>query len=324
MMPGNSPPSASYFLNNKPFYFNYNNSPKIIELFPGDTMNFVIATRDTITDSVYVSSEVATVLPGATFTASSNQHQTGYIHWVASAADVSLAPDSFLVTVKDNAKPIKFIGVIYNYVRVNKPGSITLNNGLVDLNQDIELEPGTPMNLRFSSVNPALSNAFTISSNVTSALPGATFTTDNASQQTANINFTPTASQINSQPYTFTVTYQDNAPVPNKYVYTVNVKVRSAGMLGIAGNLPTSINFTAFPNPFFETVSFRTNDVTKAESILIYNLLGQQVDKITIPDSLDSQEKITWEKAHLFASGTYFARLVSKDKSMQMLKFIKQ
>ena len=244
------PPHASLFLNNKPFH----NWEKIIELFPGDTMRFVIATRDTITDSVYVSSNVASVLPGATFAASNAQQQTGYITWVPSAADVSLAPDSFLVVIKDNGVPIKFIGNSYIKFRVNKPGSITLNNGLVNLNQDIELEPGMPMNLRFSSVNPALSNAFTITSNVSSVLPGATFTTDNASQQTANINFTPTAAQINSQPYTFTVTYQDNAPVPSQYIYTVNVRV--SNVLGTGKEITTLNSFSVSPNPFTEQVNF--------------------------------------------------------------------
>lgn len=312
-------PNAQGFLNSKPFQ----NWDKVIELFPGDTMRFVVATQDTITDSVYVKSNIASVLPSATFAVTNAQQQTGYIVWAPSAADVSLALDSFLISIEDNGYPIKGMTSSYIKIRVNKPGSITLNNGLVNLNQDIELEPGTSMNLRFSSVNPALANAFTITSNVASALSGATFTTDNAIQQTANINFTPTAAQVNSQPYTFTVTYQDNAPVPNQYVYTVNVKVRNAGMLGTSKEVSELTSFSAFPNPFTDAVNFKIASGSKAKTILIYNLLGQEVDRILVISATPENREITWTKARNYPGGTYIAKLISADKTVQTLKFIK-
>lgn len=290
------------------------------DFFPGDTMRLVLKSYGD-PDSIYVSSaDLTTMLPGATLTTDNAKKQTAYITWIPTAAQVTLARRVFNVKFKGNT--LGSVTCVFS-ARANKQNSITLNNGPVNLNQDIELEPGIPMNLRFSSVNPALANAFTISSNVASVLPGATFTTDNATQQTANINFTPTTAQINAQPYTFTVTYQDNAPVPNPYVYTVNVKVRNA-MLGVTKTKLEETSFVAYPNPFSEYVTFRLNEKVKAEKIVIYNLLGQQIDQINLPPALNGIKEAIWTKANQFAKGTYLACLLLDNKQIQTIRFVKQ
>src|SRR5688572_28888663 len=320
---GNYLAQVRFYLNGKPYNAIQNQGIPVLEFFPGDSIQLVVTTHDPDNDSVNITSNFAAVFPGSTFNVTSARNPTAYFFWVPTNAYVSLVPVDFYLQVKDIHFPITGVQNMPYQIRVNKPGSIELNNGPVNLNQDIELEPGTPMNLKFSTLNLALLNAFSITSNVVSVLPGATFTADNANQQTANINFTPTAAQINSQPYTFTVTYQDNAPVPNQYVYTVNVKVRNA-MLGTAKQVSELTRFSAFPNPFTDVVSFRIDQGNKAETILIYNLLGQQIDQINLPASNGNQSKVSWDKASLFAKGTYLARLVSKDKTIQHLKFIKQ
>ncbi len=304
---------------------------KVIELFPGDTMYLrFMVTPVTTTDSVIMYSNIDSVLPGANYNVTNALHQVGFFSWIPSGADVSLAPFTFTIFTRSTnyatAGPMiaTFIGTTQIQVRVNKPGSIILNNGIVNLNRDIEVEAGTPMNLRFSSVNPASADSMEILSNVASVLTGATFITDAAKQQTANINFTPMAAQVNSQPYTFTVTYQDKAPVPKQYVYTINVKVRNAGTLGVANSIQTLNSFIAFPNPFTDRISFKLEKKVKAESIYIYNLLGQKIDEIKIQPSEIKNKEVTWKNAGQFAKGTYIARLVSDDKTLQTLRFIKQ
>ncbi|HSI90132.1 MAG TPA: T9SS type A sorting domain-containing protein, partial [Adhaeribacter sp.] len=71
-------------------------------------------------------------------------------------------------------------------------------------------------------------------------------------------------------------------------------------------------------------VTFKIIQNTKAESILIYNLLGQQIDQINLQNAAKGQQEISWEKAGGFARGTYLARLISDGKTVQVLKFTKQ
>src|SRR6478752_10836661 len=151
----NHPPNITLRLNNKPIPKRYLNNlilDPIIELFPGDTVQLVITTVDPDNDSVSINSNFTSNFPGSTFNVTAARNPTAYIYWVPTNADVSLIPKDFWIKISDHS-PYMLLHLISNFqVRVNKPGSITLNNGKVNLNQDIELEPGTPMNLRFSSI----------------------------------------------------------------------------------------------------------------------------------------------------------------------------
>ncbi len=314
---GNILPHVTFHLNGKPHNFP---GVMILDFFPGDTMSLAMPTFDSDNDSISISSNATTILPGSTFNVTAARQPIAYVYWIPTNNDVSLEPFLLNFQVRDNRPPIIGIQNFVVQIRVNKPGSITLNNSLVNLNQEIVLQPGMPMNLRFSSVNPALPDSIKISSTATTVLSGSAINLDNAKQQTADISWTPTAAHVNSQPYNFTVTYQDNAPVPNQYTYTV--KVRVAHVLGLKEEAKSETGFAAYPNPFTETVSFKLNPGAKAQSILIYNLLGQQIDEIRL-HSGNHQNQISWVKARQFAKGTYVARLIAEDKVVETLKFTK-
>ncbi len=107
------------------------------------------------------------------------------------------------------------------------------------------------------------------------------------------------------------------------HVETVAVRVSATGgVTGTKDELATEI-FSAYPNPFSEELTFRINLKTKAESIVIYNLLGQQVDKISLTNIGVGEQRLQWQNAGKYAAGTYVAKLVSGDKAVQTIKFTK-
>ena len=81
--------------------------------------------------------------------------------------------------------------------------------------------------------------------------------------------------------------------------------------------------FTAFPNPFSDELNFNLDLTTKAENIVIYDLLGQKVDVISLKTLGLGAQKVKWQNAGKHAAGAYIARLISADKTVQTLKFTK-
>ncbi|MFC5271860.1 T9SS type A sorting domain-containing protein [Adhaeribacter terreus] len=315
---GNTPPGRSFTLNNLP-----KNDTSIIELFPGDTMNLVLNTYDpNITDSVRVTSNIMAVLAGATFSVNNAKQQTAYFNWIPAATDVNLEPYTVLVKIEDNAVPIKGVINFHVKIRVNKPGNISLNIARVDLNQEIQLQPGSSFNFRLSSINAGSGNAVSIISNAATVLPGAAFTTDNGLQQTATINWTPTAAHVKPGAYVFTLTLQENSsPTPKQYVYTVRLRV--GNIMSVKDENEAFRTFTAYPNPYSQHLDFRFNNTNKAENLVIYNLLGEMVDAISLMNAAPGEQKVPWQNADKFATGTYVAKLISANKTIQTLKFTK-
>src|SRR5690606_12893588 len=101
------------------------------------------------------------------------------------------------------------------------------------------------------------------------------------------------------------------------------LKFEVFGATGIRPNLKNASGFTAFPNPFTESLNFKLNTVTNSETIQIYNLLDKQIDEIQRKTVGSGAQKVQWTNAGKYAAGTYIAQLVSKDKSIQALKFTK-
>ncbi|KAA9340569.1 T9SS type A sorting domain-containing protein [Adhaeribacter soli] len=317
---GNQMPAGGLFFKNKAIPFS-----QIIELFPGDTMHLVLSTYDpNSTDSISISTDLATVLPTATYTLSNSKQPVLQIQWIPTNADVRLEPHMILVGIDDNASPIRGISSNHLRIRVNKPGSITLNNNPVNLNEEIQLQPGSPFNLSVSSLNPNLTDSIRITSNVASVLPGSTFITDNAKQQTAAIFWVPTASHVNAQPFTFTVSLQDSSvPGGKQYTYTFNVRVGNAGgVTGVRQEVTQTKPIQAYPNPFTSQLTFKVDQKSSGQ-LLIYNALGQEVDRILVSSGTSAEQDIRWEKAPQMPAGQYFGKLVSPAGEVQTIKFMK-
>ena len=126
------------------------------------------------------------------------------------------------------------------------------------------------------------------------------------------------------QLYFFTVSVFDNAcPVRGITTQVYGFKVL-ANPLGQKEPLVLKENFTAYPNPFSEAVTFRTQAKGSNPKIIIYNLLGQQIDEVAIKTSGEIAGDIPWQNAAKFPGGTYVAKLISEGRTVQILKFIKR
>jgi hypothetical protein len=139
------------------------------------------------------------------------------------------------------------------------------------------------------------------------------------------ITWTPSASHVRDQPYFIHVTVKDNAcPVRGSVIQTFAVRVSATG--GVTGQkelMAAASTFSAFPNPFTDDLHFKLNLKTKAESIKIYNVLGQQIDQINLTNVLTGEQNLAWKNAGKYAAGTYVAKLVSGNNTVQTLKFTK-
>lgn len=198
------------------------------------------------------------------------------------------------------------------------------NGQAISASQEIKLRPGTPLTLNFTGFEPDSNQSNIVNSNATYILPGATFAATSGASPVGTITWTPTAAHVRWQPYFFQVMFRDDAnPVRGVRVETFAVRVSaSGGVTGIAKE-QTVTNFTAFPNPFSDELTFSLNLNTEAEVIQIYNLLGQKVDEISLKTVGLGEQKVRWSGVAKFSAGSYLARLVSAGNAIQTLKFTK-
>jgi len=189
----------------------------------------------------------------------------------------------------------------------------------------INLRPGSPMNMQLATLDADTFNILSVESDVAQVLPGATFVQSSGNQPTVSVYWTPSASHVSNRIYYFHVTVKDDAcPVKGYQTYTFGVRVSATG--GVTG-VKDQVNkpaFVAYPNPFTETVSFKLNIAKGAEQqLVIYNALGQQVDKIALNGLGAGEQTIVWKNASKMANGQYVAKLLSNKTEIQTIKFSK-
>ncbi len=190
----------------------------------------------------------------------------------------------------------------------------------------INLRPGTPMNFQFAASDGNANDVLTITSDIAQILPGATLTLSVGNQPTGTINYTPTPADVRNQVYYFHVNVMDNAcPVKGVQTHTFGVKVSATGgVTGINDKGLALQKFIAYPNPFTETVSFKLQVNAGADQhLVIYNTLGQQVDRITLKGFAAGEQTVTWKNASKMANGQYIAKLISNQKEVQTIQFSK-
>jgi hypothetical protein len=204
------------------------------------------------------------------------------------------------LNVTANAQPVQANGV----TEVLGGNAVTMQFGTTDAN------PGDSLRLVFPGPQFAGSPINITTSTTGGARPSGTLTIHSTAAATDKL-------------YYFPLAVMDNAcPVRGVTTQIYGIKVL-ANPLGLKKELASAANFTAYPNPFTEGINFKFDLKAKAESIEIYNLLGQQIDRIAVEKSEAGEQKISWEKAQQFKAGTYVARLIAKDKTVKTLKFTK-
>ena len=189
----------------------------------------------------------------------------------------------------------------------------------------INLRPGTPLTFQFAAADGNTADVLSVQTDASTILPGAIFTRSTANQPTGTISWTPTANDVRNQIYYFHVTVLDDAcPVKGFQTHTFGVRVSATGGVTGTSELTTLPKFIAYPNPFSETISFKVNITRNAgQQMLIYNVLGQQVDKIELNALATGEQTIIWKNAASQANGQYIARLISNQQETQTIRFSK-
>lgn len=115
----------------------------------------------------------------------------------------------------------------------------------------------------------------------------------------------------------------NNCPVKGTTTAVVGIRISNQGTpTGIKAGA-TDLQFSVFPNPFRSELTFRFNLLQKAESLVICNLLGQEVDRIPLKNYAPGKQEVRWGNAGQCAAGTYVARLITEDHSVETVKFTK-
>ena len=101
-------------------------SATMMELRPGTPLNFQFSSTDqNATDQLTLTSDVANIMPGATFSTTTATKPTGTITWTPTATEVREQPYFFHITVKDNACPVMGFQTHTFGVKVSATGSVT-------------------------------------------------------------------------------------------------------------------------------------------------------------------------------------------------------
>ena len=136
------------------------------------------------------------------------------------------------------------------------------------------------------------------------------------------IKFTPASSHVQATPYYLPIKLEDDA-CPIKAIATKVLMFEVQAALGAKPEISGPGQFKAVPNPFSERVSFQVSGQTNPEELVIFNLLGQEIDRIKVFVNESLHAEIPWENAGKHAAGTYLAKLISAEKTIQTLKFSK-
>ncbi|HSI89496.1 MAG TPA: T9SS type A sorting domain-containing protein, partial [Adhaeribacter sp.] len=185
-----------------------------------------------------------------------------------------------------------------------------VNGQLISPETIINLRPGTPLMLTFSTTDSNANDTLLLESNVADLLPGAVFTKTTGNRPAGIITWTPSPTHVRDQIHYFNIVVQDNAcPVKGIHQQTFGVRVsNSGGVTGTSKALDKQTAFTAYPNPFGNTVTFKVKQSQPNQQILIYNVLGQQVDQLSLTGNVNAEQEVIWINAARFPAGQYVAR----------------
>ncbi len=200
-------------------------------------------------------------------------------------------------------------------------GNVRVNNLPITQYNTLHLMPGNTLQLQLDAIDPDLNDSLYLTTNAASLLPGAILNINTASRQSAMLTWSPTAAQVRSQPYYLRIWVRDNAmPFAGQHVETIAIRVVKSGVSGVKPELSVT-DFYVYPNPFSKEVNFNLGAKANVREIIIYNALGQLIDHLKVSEIAGNKAVVGWPDAAKFPAGTYFARLMLKDKTTQTIKF---
>ncbi|WP_022825100.1 T9SS type A sorting domain-containing protein [Hymenobacter norwichensis] len=164
--------------------------------------------------------------------------------------------------------------------------------------QAIAVAPGQTVSLTLTATDPDAGQTLQLSSDVATAVPGASFQTQGSNQGVLTWQVPAT---LPPGRYSLTVTAADNScPIIGSEVRTINFVVSGRPLSTRASSTK---ELTAYPVPFHDQVQFKL-PVTAVQTVVITDNLGRLVDTITSrPDG-----SVQWQPTASVAPGIYFAR----------------
>ncbi|MFC5271863.1 T9SS type A sorting domain-containing protein [Adhaeribacter terreus] len=212
--------------------------------------------------------------------------------------------------------------IVNNAPNVNPVVSkATANGQYVGPNGIIEVQAGSDLIFKFATHDNNASDSLTTFM-PGPALSGFRFTSSGGRRPTGVITWQAPPVASNKIIY-FPIMIKDDAcPVRGTVTQVYGIKV-VASPLGIKNTTSFDPAFTAFPNPFATSVTFRFSPKNNAQTLVISNLLGQEIDRIDLRKVISGKQDVAWENAYKFPSGVYIARLETAGKTIQTLKFTK-
>jgi hypothetical protein len=197
----------------------------------------------------------------------------------------------------------------------------TRTGGILDSTGIINIVAGNQLNLQIVTADQP-NDVLTLESDVNTVLSGVTFTQGAGNQPTGTISWT--ASGPSCAIKYFYVRVKDNyCPVVGKRTLVFGVRVLAP--LGTKKDLESALQFVAYPNPFSEQITFKFDlkQVSSESQIIIYNTLGQLVDRISLKNKTAGEQQVVWENGAKMAKGQYIAKLVKENQVSQTIQFTK-
>lgn len=200
--------------------------------------------------------------------------------------------------------------------------NVKVNGQPVAPNTIINATAGVPLTFEVEGFDPNQNDVLSMSSDANVVLPGAAFNVAGIPVK-GTLTWTPTAGHVRRNLYYFRVNLKDNFCL-TRGIHNQTFALRVSNPqnpTGTKASVDANYGFSAYPNPFNRELHFKFQ--AKAESLIIYNLLGQEIDRISVENNGPGEQRLQWKSAGNFAAGTYVAKLTLKDKTVQALKFTK-
>ncbi|MFC5271862.1 T9SS type A sorting domain-containing protein [Adhaeribacter terreus] len=204
--------------------------------------------------------------------------------------------------------------------------NVTANGQPVQANEVVPIQSGNVLNFQFSTADANAGDQLTLvlPDLQFPGFPPNTFNSLILNNRPDGILVFTTIPVATDQIFYFPVMVMDNA-CPTRGVTTQVYGVKLlASPLGMNAEAHFNPGFKAYPNPFTNAVRFKFELRGKAESIVICNVLGHQIDEILLDQAASGEQNIAWQNAEKYPAGMYVAKLISSDKTIQTLKFTKR
>jgi hypothetical protein len=199
--------------------------------------------------------------------------------------------------------------------------NFTINGQPFNPNQVQYLLVGQQSIIHFETIDPDLSDSLVLDINADSS--SCIISASIGKRPEVTISWTPKVFEERSFPYYFNFQLNDiGCPIRN--IISKSLMFYVVNPTGLESERDADFKFTVFPNPFSKEVTFRfANKPDAFSEVIIRNVLGQEIERITLQNTAGGEQEINWKNASAFPAGQYLAQLIGKYTLSRQVKFMK-